>query len=65
MINPIGKMPKTHNQKEICNVFFWKKLMVYKMETIGISVISIGLLWFILGMHRLTGQRSEPAGFCL
>ncbi len=48
MLNPIGKMPKTHYKKEFCNVFYWKKLMVHNgilMETIGISVmVSIGLL---------------------
>ncbi len=47
MLNPIGKMPKTHYKKQR---FYWKKLMVYNgilMETIGISVmVSIGLLLF-------------------
>ncbi len=50
MLNPIGKMPKTHYKKEFCNGFTGKKLMVYNgilMETIGISVmVSIGLLLF-------------------
>ncbi len=52
MLNPIGKMPKTHYKKEFCNGFTGKKLMVYNgilMETIGISVmVSIGLLLFFL-----------------
>ncbi len=51
MLNPIGKMPKTHYKKEFCNGFTGK-LMVYNgilMETIGISVmVSIGLLLFFL-----------------
>ncbi len=44
MLNPIGKMPKTHYTKEFSNgtVIYWKKLMVYNgilMETVGISVM--------------------------
>ncbi len=50
MLNPIGKVPKTHYKKEFCNGFTGKKLMVHNvflMETIGISVmVSIGLLLF-------------------
>ncbi len=41
MLNPIGKMAKTHYKNEFCN-FYWKKLMVYNgilMETIGVSVM--------------------------
>ncbi len=29
MLNPIGKMPKTHYKKEFCNGFTGKKLIVY------------------------------------
>ncbi len=51
MLNPIGKMPKTH-YKKILKWFYLKKLMVHNgiiMETIGISVmVSIGLLLFFL-----------------
>ncbi len=42
MLNPIGKMPKTHYKNEFSNGFTGKKLMVYNgilMETIGISVM--------------------------
>ncbi len=48
MLNPIGKMPKTHYKQEFCNGLL-EKLMVYNgvlMETIGISVVSIRLLFF-------------------
>ncbi len=48
MLNPIGKMPKTHYKNEFCNGFTGKKLMVYNgilMETIGISVM------FLLGFY--------------
>ncbi len=40
MLNPIGKMPKTHYKREFCNGFTGK-LMVYGilMETIGFSVM--------------------------
>ncbi len=44
MLNPIGKMPKTHYKKEFCNGFTGQKLMVHSgilMENIGISVIVI------------------------
>ncbi len=49
MLNPIGKMPKTHYKTNTILLWFYlKKLMVYNgnlMETIGISVmVSIGLL---------------------
>ncbi len=51
MLNPIGKMPKTHYKQEFCKGLL-EILMVYNgvlMETIGISVIvSIGLLFFFL-----------------
>ncbi len=43
MLNPIGKMPKTHYKKKFSNGFTWKKIMVYSgilMETIGISVMA-------------------------
>ncbi len=50
VLNPIGKMPKTHYKKEFCNGFYWKNLMVYNgilMETIGISVmVSMGFYCF-------------------
>ncbi len=42
MLNPIGKMPKTHNKNEFSNGFTGKKLTDYNgilMETIGISVM--------------------------
>jgi hypothetical protein len=29
MVNPIGKVPKTHYNKEFCNSFTGKKLMVH------------------------------------
>ncbi len=49
MLNPIGKMPKTHYKMNFL-MSYWKKLMVYNgilMEAIGISVmVSIGLLLF-------------------
>ncbi len=50
MLNPIGKMHKTHYKNEFCNGFYWKKLMVHNyilLETIGIPVmVYIGLLLF-------------------
>ncbi len=52
MLNPIGKMPKTHYKKEFCNGYTGKNLMVYNgilMETIRISLmVSFGLLLFFL-----------------
>ncbi len=42
MLNPIGKMPKTHYKKEFCCGFTGKKSNVYNsilMEIIGISVM--------------------------
>ncbi len=50
MLNPIGKMPKTHYKINFV-MFYWKNPMVYNgilMETIRISVmVSIGLLLFV------------------
>ncbi len=40
LLNPIGKMSKTHYKNEFCNGFTGKKQMVYNdilMEIIGIS----------------------------
>ncbi len=49
MLNPIGKMPKTHYKREFCNGFTGQTLMIHKgilMETIRISVtVPIGLLY--------------------
>ncbi len=49
MLNHIGKMPKNTLQKGI--LYYLKKLMVHNgilMETIWISVMPIGLVWFKL-----------------
>ncbi len=56
MLNPIGKMPKTHYKRWILYWFYWKKPIHngILMETIGISVmVSIGLLLFLLAGSRL------------
>ncbi len=49
MLNPIGKMHKTHHKNLFCNGFYWKKLMVHNyilLETVGIHVmVYIGLLF--------------------
>ncbi len=51
MLNPIGKMPKTHYKKDFCYGFTGKNRMGYNgilMENIRISVmVSIGLLCFL------------------
>ncbi len=64
MINPIGKMPKTHYKKEFCNGFIGIKLMFYNgilMETTGISVmVSIGLLLFFFS--RDVSKAKEMTG---
>ncbi len=67
MLNPIGKMPKTHYTNECCNGFTGKKLIVYNgilMETIEISVmVSIGLDFFSRAGHleivRDAAERSK------
>ncbi len=47
MLNPIGKMPKTHYKKEFCNGIL--------METIGISVmVYIELLLFYFSSFFFT-----------
>ncbi len=64
MLNPIGKMPKTHYKFFF---FFYgftgKKLMVHSgifMETIGISVmVSIGLLLFCFCRENLAKNISQ------
>ncbi len=50
MLNPIGKMPKTHFKNVFCNDFTGKSQWFFNgilIENIGISVmVSIGLLLF-------------------
>ncbi len=52
MLNPIGKMSKTHYKNEFCNGFTGKKQMVYNgilMEIIGISVM-VSIVFFLAGL---------------
>ncbi len=62
MLNPFGKMLKTHYKNEFCNGFTGKKLMVYNgvlMETIGISVMAS--IVFLAGHY----QEVVATGTCL
>ncbi len=43
----------------------WSTKPVLSRWSIFVAIANNTLYGLKLGMHRLTGQRSEPAGFCL
>ncbi len=62
MLNPIGKMPKTHYKNEFCNGFTGKKRAnVYNgilMEINGISVM-VSIVFFFLAGHGFTTNKTQ------
>ncbi len=55
LLNPIGKMPKTHYKMELFNGFTGKSYIFF-METIGISVMvsQVKLSFIVIPLHVWT-----------